>query len=142
MEPPRDLRELLEESLKYIEAVVEGRTRSAQDALGASLRRALDLYSMEIEERRPRLELALLANLAEGRKHLAQLLAIADEENARQDMYWGEMGPDPRYPAPRCAFRLDEFSCRLEAGHGGRHAVLVEWETDEGGVVQPSLSPE
>ena len=69
-------------------------------------------------------------------------LARLDEENARQDMYWGEMGPDPRYPAPRCAFRLDEFSCRLEAGHGGPHAVLVEWETDQGGVVQPSLSPE
>src|SRR5437016_4654889 len=64
--PPLDLRALLEEALKYIEASVEGRLVRTTDALGPSLSRALDIYSMD-EHREPAIENALLANLDRGR---------------------------------------------------------------------------
>ncbi len=108
--------------------MVEGRTRSTLDPLGASLRRALDLYSME-GGGRARLEAALLENLEEGRRLLGRLLAEAEADAVRQEAYWAETGADrPVCPAPRCGAVLDGVACSLEEGHGGPHSVLLEWE--------------
>lgn len=127
-DPPADLEGLLSEALKYVEAIVDGRSRSSLEPLSPTLRRALDLYSMEAGPA-AQLEAALPARLAGGREILARLVREAEEENARQEAYWSETGAErPAHPASRCGAVADGVACALAKGHGGPHSALFEWD--------------